>query len=279
MKVVQLPLSQISCDPRAQPREHLDQEVIEEYAEAMREGSSFPPVMVFYDGDNHHLADGFHRVEAASRAGRDSIPAEVREGTMRAAILWSVSANADHGLRRSNADKRRAVRTLVQDEEWRTISDAEIAARCSVSRPLVADVRAELEAKTHPAELQDKTRMVTRGGTRYPMDLTKIRRKRGEKNKPADLSPPDISPNRESLHASAIEVLLELSRSLSTFPLACTMARLLNQHEADFTSMQAREIARWFQILADRLDQYEEQASSATTMALADEPVDSGIAT
>jgi len=248
-------LSQISCDPLAQPRVQLDQGVIGDYVEAMREGASFPPVIVFRDGDNHHLADGWHRLKAAHRAGLSTILADVLEGNLRDAILWSLSANAHHGLRRSNADKRRAVLMMLQDEEWRKLSDSEIAAQCRVSRPLVADVRAELEAKTHPGELQDTTRMVTRGGTTYPMDLTKIRRKRGEKNKPTDLSPPDISPNRESLQASAIEALLELSRSFSTFPLASTMARLLNQHEVDFTSMQAREIARWFQILADRLDQ------------------------
>jgi hypothetical protein len=259
MKVVKLSLSQISCDPQAQPRVQLDEAVIEEYAEQMRGGASFPPVTVFHDGEQHHLADGFHRVAAADRNGNDFVLAEVHEGTLRDAVAYSLSANADHGLQRSNADKRRAVRTMLKDEEWRKLADSEIAAQCRVSRPLVADVRAELEAKTHPAELQDTTRMVTRGGTTYPMDLTKIRRKRGEKNKPTDLSPPDISPNRESLQASAIEALLELSRSFSTFPLASTMARLLNQHEVDFTSMQAREIARWFQILAHRLDQEHQQ--------------------
>ena len=39
------------------------------------------------------------------------------KGTQRDAILWSISANATHGLRRTNEDKRRAVTRLLQDPE------------------------------------------------------------------------------------------------------------------------------------------------------------------
>lgn len=37
----------------------------------------------------------------------------------REAILFIVGANASHGLRRTNADKRRTVERLLADEEWR----------------------------------------------------------------------------------------------------------------------------------------------------------------
>jgi len=33
-------------------------------------------------------------------------------------MLFTISVNADHGLPRSNADKRKAVMTLLQDPEW-----------------------------------------------------------------------------------------------------------------------------------------------------------------
>jgi hypothetical protein len=39
----------------------------------------------------------------------------------------SVSANAPHGLRRTNADKRRAVVRLLEDTEWSQWADREIA--------------------------------------------------------------------------------------------------------------------------------------------------------
>jgi len=33
-------------------------------------------------------------------------------------LLYAVGSNATHGLRRSNADKRRAAQMLLEDPEW-----------------------------------------------------------------------------------------------------------------------------------------------------------------
>ncbi|MGT2479599.1 hypothetical protein ACU4GR_13540 [Methylobacterium oryzae CBMB20] len=53
----------------------------------------------------HRLA---HRRHAAGlHAGLGELPCEVRQGGLRDAILHSAGANAAHGLRRTNADKRR----------------------------------------------------------------------------------------------------------------------------------------------------------------------------
>lgn len=113
MKVVDLPLSHISRNQRAQPRAKLDEQLIAEYADAMRQGEIFPPVTVFYDGKNYWLADGYLRFEAAARIGHDSISADVHEGTLRDATLWAVGANATHGRRRSEADRKWATRQLL----------------------------------------------------------------------------------------------------------------------------------------------------------------------
>lgn len=107
----------------------LDGAVIAEYAEAMEDGKQFPPVTVFYDGSSYWLADGFHRVNAALQVGRGYVEAQIITGTQRDAVLYSVGANAAHGLRRSNADKRRAVERLLRDDEWAKWSDSEIARR------------------------------------------------------------------------------------------------------------------------------------------------------
>ncbi len=55
-----------------------------------------------------------------------------------------MGANADHGLRRTYADKRRAVEMLLQDEEWRTWSDRAIADQTKTTHPFVGKIRAEL---------------------------------------------------------------------------------------------------------------------------------------
>jgi hypothetical protein len=53
-------------------------------------------------------------------------------------------ANAAHGLRRTNADKRRGAQTLLRDEEWSQWSDREIARQCNAGPHLVAEIRSYL---------------------------------------------------------------------------------------------------------------------------------------
>src|SRR5205085_9681775 len=104
-------------------------------------GLRFPPIIVFSDGKDHWLADGFHRVLAAKKAGLTEIAADVRPGTRRDALLFAISSNSAHGLARSRADQRKAVALLLDDGEWSQWSDREIARRCQVSNFLVSRMR------------------------------------------------------------------------------------------------------------------------------------------
>ncbi len=147
--VTAVPLSQIRTDGGTQTRAGLDAAVVSDYAAAMLAGVVFPPVMVFEDADGARwLADGFHRHAAAIEAGLVELPADVRRGSRRDALLFSVGANQAHGLRRSNADKRAAVLALLNDAEWRQWSDREVARRCGVTHPFVSSVRGSLETVT-----------------------------------------------------------------------------------------------------------------------------------
>lgn len=94
-----------------QTRVALDEQTVNDYAEAMRGRAKFPPVIVFKDSLKRklYLADGFHRVEAAQRAGFKAVKADVKAGVFADALKYALGANANHGLRRSNADKRRAL--------------------------------------------------------------------------------------------------------------------------------------------------------------------------
>lgn len=137
-------VSAISTDGGTQTRASLNDETIRDYMLDMLDGALFPPVVVYYDGEIYWLADGFHRLEAAKRANQASIATELRQGTRRDAILYSVSANGTHGLRRTNEDKRRAVEALLHDPEWQQWSDIEISRRCGVSNRFVGNLREEL---------------------------------------------------------------------------------------------------------------------------------------
>jgi hypothetical protein len=139
---VHLRLELLSRDEGVQSRTGLDEKTVRHYAELMRDGSEFPALAVFDDGDKLWLADGFHRAAAATRAGLESHACEVRRGARRDAVLYSIGANSAHGLPRSWADKRRAVLVLLDDPEWSRWSNGEIARRAGVSDRFVCKMRA-----------------------------------------------------------------------------------------------------------------------------------------
>ena len=117
-EVRNLKLTDIRIDGDTQSRAALNEDVVADYASSVRDGTDFPAVIVFFDGSHYWLADGFHRFHGYRKAGADEIAAEVRIGSKRDAILYSVGANAQHGLRRTNDDKRKAALTLLNDTEW-----------------------------------------------------------------------------------------------------------------------------------------------------------------
>lgn len=107
----------------------------------MTEGATFPDVVAFSDGTDTWLADGFQREAAARQAGADGLSADIRQGTKRDALLYACGANADHGSRRTPKEKERAVKAVLSDPEWATMSDRWVAEKCHVSSPYVAKIR------------------------------------------------------------------------------------------------------------------------------------------
>lgn len=134
-------INKLTIDAGTQSREAISEDAIARYADDMANGDKFPPVRVITDGVKSYLVDGFHRYFAVKKLGLASIDAEIVTGTIRDAILASTAANPDHGLPRSNADKRKSVITLLDDFEWSEWSDSEIARQCRVSQPFVSSVR------------------------------------------------------------------------------------------------------------------------------------------
>jgi len=135
-----LPLSAITVDPALQVRELLQPETAASYAEDMAAGDQFPPAVVYkVDKEKHLLADGLHRYEAAKLLNRKMLLVEIRVGSREDALRYALSANATHGLPRTNADKHRAVKLALA--AFAALSDRSIADLCKVSPTLVAGVR------------------------------------------------------------------------------------------------------------------------------------------
>jgi hypothetical protein len=193
-----IPIAAIKVDPAIQQRVNgTSQRVVEEYAQAMRDGAKFPPLVVFCDGTDYHLGDGFHRAAAHGLAHPDlqEIECEVHPGGNREdAIVFACGANA--GLRRGPRDLRKAVTSLLGIHP--ELPDRKIARLCKVSPTLVAKVRKkhlqttfidaaqnegrpketptanEGEKPEATAVPPDRQRIVVRNGKQYPMKIDNI---------------------------------------------------------------------------------------------------------
>ena len=148
-----LNLLNIRTDGGTQPRIQLDQDLVKEYAEVMREGVVFPPVEVFHDGSAYWLVDGFHRYFGYKANGLTSIEAIVHTGTLREAQFYAWKANNKHGNRLKAEDIRAILRIMLTDEEYSKWSNNHIAKELDISSMTVGRVRVAMqeEAKT-PAQ-------------------------------------------------------------------------------------------------------------------------------
>lgn len=160
----------IRTDGGTQMRAELDKDVYLDYRDKWLAGVEFPAVDLFHDGADYWLADGFQRYFGAKEAKRASLPANVHTGTQRDALLFATGANSAHGLRRSNADKRKAVETLLNDPEWVTWSDRKIAEQAAVSNVFVSEIRKQLlTVNSSPAsQTADEPKIGTDGKKRKP---------------------------------------------------------------------------------------------------------------
>jgi hypothetical protein len=200
-------LKAIRIDGGTQSRVSLSQDTVTAYIDALNSEMDLPPVIVFHDGADYWLADGFHRFHAYVADDRASIPADVRVGTQRDAVLYSVGANAAHGLQRTNADKRRAVTMLLEDAEWAAWSDSAIAKQCAVSGRFVGLVRADLKAHSErfnvspdgtPVQAEPTERKVTtKHGTETTMKVDKIGKTKAEPTEATEPATADTEPKKQ----------------------------------------------------------------------------------
>lgn len=136
-----IPLSWIETKDTLQPRATMNFIIVEDYAQAMKEGQPFPPLDVVWDGETYWLWDGYHRKKAAEQIEMAEINVKVTEGNLEHAEWLALSANKMHGFRRSNEDKRRAVELALGHPEARGLSDGQLATHCGVSRKFIVSIR------------------------------------------------------------------------------------------------------------------------------------------
>jgi len=136
-----------SLNPR---RQAVDPDVVDHYASIFKE-TIWPPILV-HRGTNK-LLDGWHRVEAAKRAGVYTLPVLWADCTEEELFILAVKANLQHGLRLTREERYQAIARL-QRESWTPERIAEVlgCALGMVDRTEKAeDLRIKYKVKSHPA--------------------------------------------------------------------------------------------------------------------------------
>lgn len=162
-----IPLDSIELEG-CQSRAGTCESTVDEYAEAWKAKAEFPPVTLFTDGSVYYCGDGHHRILAADRAGVKSIAATVRKGGKSDALWHSAGANTDHGKRRTNADKRKAVKLALELKP--DASNRMLAEHCNVSDALVAEVR---KSTARTCSSANPPKRVGKDGKARPVPQTK----------------------------------------------------------------------------------------------------------
>jgi ParB-like chromosome segregation protein Spo0J len=131
----------INISGGTQSRLKIDQDYVEEIYEKMKDEVEYDAVTIFFDGKEYWLADGFHRYHATRKLGKASIKCKITNGLLRDAILYSKSANNNHGLPPTLQDKIHNAKELCDDFEWGEWSNRQIGRICDVSHVTVAKLR------------------------------------------------------------------------------------------------------------------------------------------
>lgn len=200
-------IADIIISPDLQTRGGIDQNHVGDIAEAIhRKVKIKPPRVIEIDdeGDSERHGKLFaidqHRILAFRLEGRSKVPVNRLTGTWQDARDLASSSNAEHtGLKRSRADKQRAVVMCLEDHpDW---TDGKVGKHCAVSSEMVRDWRPEVpKAAAVPLE-----KRVTVDGR--PTNMPVVNKK---KKKSAAIDPDD--PER---FAPILDAFTRLSREIN----------------------------------------------------------------
>lgn len=114
-----------------QVRVQLNPQMVREYAQIFRdvpeEQCTCPAITVYMHNGSYVVADGFHRVTGARQAGRTTLNAYIRQGTLDEAWVDAVTINLKHGMQYTVADRRKIVNWFLDHPRYSKLSTRDIA--------------------------------------------------------------------------------------------------------------------------------------------------------
>lgn len=149
--LAKLPIASLVLDPALQVRaggENPDH--VADLTDASKKKDLPRVKVVRVKGKGDCVYDGFHTILAYLANGKTHAPCEVKPGTWKDALLWAATANQHNALKLTRADKRRAVRMILEAKP--AASNREIGKVLGVADTFVGDVRAAVEGKPKPPQ-------------------------------------------------------------------------------------------------------------------------------
>ena len=178
--IIQVNVADIRATVKTQTREEANTEALADYKAKAKEAKGkgadwpFPELVAYKDADGIiWLADGFHRKQAATYAGYEEVPVDVRDGTKWDAVQYGFKANQEHGVRLTNADKHHNLKLALENPEWALLTNNGLAQLLGVSDSFVD--------KNRPADKAPAQRKSAKTGKAVTATRTKGGKKKAEK--------------------------------------------------------------------------------------------------
>ena len=174
--ITDVDISLIEFSSSTQLRCRLNTETVATYADEMKNGTEFPPVILFSPDaateKRYFIGDGHHRIEAAKTNGETQIKSEIRSGGYEDALIFAAGANDKHGLRVTRKDKQNAITILLKNPVFQNRSDREISEIVHTDHKTVGSVRKKLVATGEIPQITE--REVSRNGQNYKLNTENI---------------------------------------------------------------------------------------------------------
>ena len=163
-----LPIEKIRIDGDTQPRADINKNAVEEYASLISEKVLMPPVIVYFDGKEYWLVDGFHRYFSHKKLGLTEMLVDIRNGTLREAQFFSKGAHNGRGLGHNSKDYEYIILSMVSDKEWGQLSNRALGKHVGISAMTVGRIKKKADVQQSPKK---KT---IRKGKEHTVDTTNI---------------------------------------------------------------------------------------------------------